>query len=390
MVSHIAEEPLDTKVAPRRITIYLSAPPGDGLRNAREHFHKYVKPVLVSAAMDWDVVEGRKEGDVRHKTSERIRRRRKRSGEGLPQSQEDEEDYTVESLREKNGNVEYPGVAGDLIIGRNTWKEYIRGLHEGYLGPADPPKEPEREIPSEAPLNVPTPGHSSVGDVAVKAAGNMATQELVDPSKSSDNTSDVDVSLTTQQTQTDAAAPSSSEEEKKEEEKKEDEKPKRRFPLPYILPEDYETATLSPSTPEIIGPSVGIRMPHLLGIRNTPIRIYRFLTRRRLQDDVGRQVAAAILASHRPFGTVSTVDADSASDSVVGVPEQKTTLEFEERDWWKTVHAPRKEHEESVWIEPMKLDERILSRMRAFELTSEDEARAKRIEAGQETKRTDD
>lgn len=389
MVSHIAEEPLDTKVTPRRITIYLSAPPGDGLRNAREHFHKYVKPVLVSAAMDWDVVEGRKEGDVRHKTSERIRKRRKRNGEGLPESQEDEEDYTVESLREKNGNVEYPGVAGDLIIGRNTWKEYIRGLHEGYLGPADPPKAPESEGPLEAPLNVPIPGRSPMGDAAVKAASNLATQELTDPSKSLDNTSDADASPTTQDPHTDAVTQPPSEEGKKEDKTKEDEKPKRRFPLPYILPEDYETAALSPSTPETIGPSVGIRMPHLLGIRNTPIRIYRFLTRRRLQDDVGRQVAAAILASHRPFGTVSAVDADAASGSVVEVPEQRKMLEFEERDWWKTVHAPRKEHEESVWIEPMKLDERILSRMRAFVLTPEDEARAKRIEAGQETKRID-
>ncbi|KAF2161824.1 hypothetical protein M409DRAFT_69618 [Zasmidium cellare ATCC 36951] len=385
MVSHIAEEPLDTKVAPRKITIYLSAPPGDGLRNAREHFHNYVKPVLVAAAMDWDVVEGRKEGDVRHKTSEKIRKRRKRNGEGLPQAQKDEEEYTVESLREKNGYVEYPGVAGDLVIGRNTWKEYIRGLHEGYLGSADPPKELENDQSPETPTSAHTPGHSSMGDAAVKAATNIVGQDSVDSPTPSEGTPGDDASPATEESLADAATEAPAEEVKKEEEK-----PKRRFPAPYILPEDYETATLSRSTPEIIGPSVGIRMPHLLGIRNTPIRIYRFLTRRRLQDDVGRQVASAILASHRPYGSVGAVDEDSASDSTVEVPEQKTVLDFEEKDWWKTIHEPRKEHEESVWIEPMKLDERIISRMRAFELTSEDEAIAKRIEAGQETKRNED
>lgn len=376
LVSHIADEPLDTKVAPRKITIYLSAPPGDGLRSAREHFHKYVKPVLVSAAMDWDVVEGRKEGDVRHKTSEKIRKRRKRNEEGLPLSPEDEEEYSVESLRQKNGNVEYPGVAGDLVIGRHTWKEYIRGLHEGYLGPADPPKQPESESTPEAPEVVQhSPGHSSVGDAAVKAAADLATAD--------------DVATDTSPTSNEPKADEASTKSAAEESKKEEEKPKRRFPPPYILPDKYETASLSPSTPEIIGPSAAIRMPHLLGIRNTPIRIYRFLTRRRLQDDVGRQVAAALLASHRPYGQVTAIDADSASDTAIEVPEQKSVLEFEEKDWWKSIRELRKEHEESVWIEPMVLDERIVSRMRAFELTSEDEARAKRIEAGQEPTRSD-
>lgn len=137
LVSHIADEQLDTKTLPRKVTIYLQAPPGDGLRTAREHFHLYVKPVLVAAAMDWDVVEGRKEGDVRHKTAEKIRKWRRRRGEGEPVAAGDDGTLTVEDLREKNGDVEYPGVAGDIVIGRHTWKEYIRGLHEGYLGPAD-------------------------------------------------------------------------------------------------------------------------------------------------------------------------------------------------------------------------------------------------------------
>jgi import inner membrane translocase subunit TIM54 len=70
LVAHKSEETLDAHSMPRRLTVYLAAPPGDGLRAAREHFHEYVKPVLVAAAMDWDVVEGRKEGDVRFKTAE--------------------------------------------------------------------------------------------------------------------------------------------------------------------------------------------------------------------------------------------------------------------------------------------------------------------------------
>lgn len=58
-----------------------SAPPGDGLRAAREHFHEYVKPILVAGAVDWEVIEGRKEGDVRAGLAAKIRRLRRRNGE---------------------------------------------------------------------------------------------------------------------------------------------------------------------------------------------------------------------------------------------------------------------------------------------------------------------
>jgi import inner membrane translocase subunit TIM54 len=66
------------------------------------------------------------------------------------------------------------------------------------------------------------------------------------------------------------------------------------------------------------------------------------------------------------------------------VPEQKTVLDFEERDWWKTVRRKREEHEESCWIEPLVTDDRVLNRMRKFELSPEDEARAKRLAEGLE------
>ncbi|KAF7186916.1 Mitochondrial import inner membrane translocase subunit tim54 [Pseudocercospora fuligena] len=406
LVSHIADEPLDSKTQPRRVTIYLEAPPGDGLRAAREHFHTYVKPVLVSAAMDWDVVEGRKEGDVRHKTAERIRKRRKKNGEGEPLPPEDETTLTVEKLREQNGDIEYPGVAGDIVIGRHTWKEYIRGLHEGYLGPPDPPKEAlvdtifgeastghKPDAGSDPSSSVNPSESSSVGDAAVKGATQIAAQSAGnEPLSSLDSVVGSDGSSQTQETLPESSSEDKPAEEKSEEKKDEEEKPKRRFPPSYIVPEDYESATLSPSTPEILGPCVGVRMPHLLGVRNTPVRIYRFLTRRRLMDDIGRQVAAAVLASHhRPYGTVSTTDENSASDAPAQAQEQNAVLDWEEKDWWKTVRQPRKEHEEDIWLQPIAFDELIASRMRAFELTSEDDERANRIAAGiEKPKRTDE
>lgn len=374
LVSHIPNEYLDPKQMPRKMTVYLAAPPGDGLRSAREHFHTYVKPVLVAAAMDWDVVEGRKEGDVRYKTAERIRKKRRRGGEGEPMSEEELENISiVDGIREKNGTKDWDGIAGDLVIGRNTWKEYVRGMHEGWLGPVDAPKEPESKESGELNVTNNTPGQSSLDDAAVKVAANTVMQS--DSSKSD--------SVSRNEASTDDASPTSesSSESRTEEKHGEEEKPKPRQPPPYIKPAEYPSATASSRTPETLGPSIGIQFPHILGFRNTPKRIYRFLNRRHLADSIGRDVAAAVLASNRPFSSsVSSSDETASSD----VAEQLQVLEHEEKNWWKTTFNPRKEDEESVWIEGITLDERIANAMRAFQLTAEDEDRAKRIADGTE------
>ena len=357
------------------MTVYLAAPPGDGLRSAREHFHLYVKPVLVAAAMDWDVIEGRKEGDVRYKTAERIRKKRQRAGEGEPPSEEEAEAITVEGMRASKGIVDFDGVAGDIVVGRNTWKEYVRGLHEGWLGPVDPPKSPAAEPPQDAEVSGSKPGHASFGDLAVKAAVNSPKPQSTSSSEFVPDEPAKDESAST----ADDASPQESPEDDKK--KEEEERPKPRQPPPYIPPSEYQSATASPHLPDTIGPSVGVRYPHVLGFRNTPARIYRFLTRRHLADSIGQEVAAAVLASHRPYTTSTPGNSDGMEAESSEVAK---VLQHEESDWWKTTFNPRKEHEESVWIEDVALDERISGRMRTFQLTAEDEDRAKRIGSGSE------
>lgn len=353
------------------MTVYLAAPPGDGLRAAREHFHTYVKPILVAGAMDWDVVEGRKEGDVRYKTAERIRRKRRKNGEGEPLPEEElAKMHLVDNMRKTTGTQIYDGVAGDLVIGRHTWKEYVRGLHEGWLGPVDPPKAPESTVNIDGQAAIHIDGAPSLGDAAVKAAA-----ELVPASDAT--ASDQDASPT-------AEIISEETPEEAEKRKKKEEENKPRQPPPFIQPSEWASATLSPSIPQLLGPSIGVRLPHILGFRNTPLRTYRFLTRRNLADDIGKHVATAILASYRPYEGASSLGATEKPGSDPERPEQAKVLAAEERDWWKTTYIPRKEHEESVWIEDMVMDERITGRMRTFQLQAEDEDRAKRIADGTE------
>ncbi|KAK6832593.1 Mitochondrial import inner membrane translocase subunit tim54 [Aspergillus parasiticus] len=357
LVAHLSKESLPVDQTRRKLTVFLSAPPGDGLRVAREHFKEYVKPILVAAALDYQVIEGRREGDIRAGLAERIRKFRRKSGEPSTVVEETGIEEVVADAREKIGVVEEPVPKGDLIIGRSTWKEYIRGLHEGWLGPLDPPQPPVS-------TDVPSPSEG--------AETNGSPDDI----------------------------PTAENSEKKEEPERKDEKPsKPTGPTPaYITPADYSSQSLPRSLPQSLDGSVPIQFPHILGFLNTPIRIYRYLNQRYLADSVGREVAGIVLASAtRPYndGSFSTdselnpagVDGAPASDNLLGGNyEQQTLLEEEEKDWHKSAHKkdeanPDKERE---WVDSVVLDPRIAARMQRYVLSPEDEARSQRIAEGAE------
>ncbi|EEP80478.1 conserved hypothetical protein [Uncinocarpus reesii 1704] len=349
LVAHIAKEPLPTNETRRKLTIFLAAPPGDGLMSARDHFREYVKPILVSGAVDYEVLEGRREGDIRAALAEKIRRLRRKAGEGAP-LEEDDHESALKRVREQFGTHDEPSVKGDVVIGRHTWKEYIRGLHEGWLGPMAPP------MPAEAEPAVP------------------------DTEKPTENEFISDDSSTT------------AEEKKKDEKKPEAKKPTGPTPT-YLLPSLYSSQELPRSLPDEFQPSSPIAFPHILGFLNTPIRIKRFLTRRYLADSVGRDVAAIVLASScRPYSDAyqpsdSEPDhSDSPTSSSSLNYEQQHLLEQEEKEWHKSVHKTPENPEvkEREWLDDVVIDPRLGSRMRRFVLAPEEDARAERIAEGRE------
>lgn len=340
-VAPLAKEPISNPSAmPRRITVYLEAPPGDGLRSAQDHFSQYIKPILCKSGLDWDFVVGRQQGDVRAVVAERVRRGRrvveKDLGNPTVQDAPTESD-TIEGIRRRNGILEYEGVKGDIIVGRHTWKEYVRGLHEGWLGPIVPPTEPMLEAEAE----------------------------------------------------TAALKPSSAEEPSASSGPATEEKPKRPRQLqPYNSPEQYPSSSLPRFIPAELGPSIPIAFPHILGFFNTPTRLYRYLNRRSLADEIGKEVASVCFASYREYRG----DIDGY--------EQADVLEYEENDWVKTVwkdaedNKPEETKEvqknvdisrspppskEKIWASPIALDSRIAARMRRFTISPKDEQNARQI-----------
>ncbi|KAF4991101.1 hypothetical protein FGRMN_8037 [Fusarium graminum] len=321
---------------PRRLTVYLEAPPGDGLRIAQDHFIEYAKPVLAASGLDWEFVQGRQQGDVRAAVAEKIRReRRKHERPGEEDLQTDE--AITEALREKNHIPEYEGAKGDIVFGLHTWKEYMRGLHEGWLGPLDPPAKPETET---------KPASIELAAEAPKVDGEQGEGKK--------------------------------DEEKKDEEKKPERPPQ---PRPYNTTADYSLANLPAQIPAEFSPANPIPLPHRLGFRHTFVRLNRFFNRRKLADEIGREVAAVCFAaSSREWR-----EAD-------GQYEQQLVLKHEENDWVKSVwkpeepakdDVPAEPPKEKIWPAPIVIDPRLAQRMRRFEITPEDEARAAQIKVSE-------
>lgn len=370
LVEHIAHESLATDVLARQVTIVLAAPPGDGLRSAREHFTEYIKPVLVAGSLDWDVVEGRREGAVRAGIAERIRRFRRRKGEHAETDLDADTATALANMRERTGVKELSEVGGDIVIGRHTWKEYVRGVHEGWLGSIDLPKEEPLVSPALP---------------AIEEAPKAQSSMILDTSYPI--TPDNSVSLADDASPTSPQTTSESTEKPKEEPKEAHKKPP--FAPPHNTTSSYPISKLPPSIPAELSPSSPIIFPHILGFLKTPIRMYRFLNRRHLADEVGRQAAAAVLAAHRPYreaGSTTPTELVSGDDSKSDPPltqwEQQDVLAREEAEWTKSARVRKDDDGERVWLDDMVIDPRIGQRMRRFELASGDEERARAIWKG--------
>lgn len=320
-VSHLAKEPLPRPTdMPRRLTVYLESPPGDGFRVAQDHFLEYVKPILAASGLDWDFVQGRQQGDVRAVVAERVRRARRAveadlGGSAPPEPEVPTVEDLVEANRRRNNVREFDGPRGDIVIGRHTWKEYIRGLHEGWLGPLTPPPEPPKI--------------------------ERADQEGGEAS-----------------------------EKKKEEEKKPSRPPQ---PRPHNTPDQYPSSPLPMLIPGELTPAAPIRFPHLLGFLNTPTRMRRFFGRRYLADEIGREVAAVCLLTYRDFSD------DELRDALAFEERDWVKKVWKEDDRKEDDGASPEPPRERIWSSEVVLDPRISSRMRRFELRPGDEANARKI-----------
>ncbi|SCU82320.1 LADA_0C04456g1_1 [Lachancea dasiensis] len=391
VVEPLSQRKLAVHEKPRKITVFIAPPPSDYLDTSMGIWRRYVKPVLYSSGVDYEVFTEEKQGLIRVEVAERIRELRrelikheaelrryeeeaklwnrcKRAlSQGLNQLKSKEEiDEEKEKLLALKFKAEFdyknllgvflnnprrdlevvsedalvsnPTMAGGVIcIGRGAYKEYMDGLHEGILGPLSPAKEnssPKEEVSQSASL----------------VDHELETEEVTKPLEDS-----TPAPTSIESTKDEITA------EKTDSETTELPKP---IPKPYISPEDYAQAKLpkeltsggtirefGSDVPAIFHqPVLVLPMPNLVGFLNIPERIYRFYRRRYAAEAFCKATSSCVLQKIRPFEP--SMDLDLAK--------------FEENDWPKK-WIKEGESKGSEWVRELKGDDRVLSKLSVFE-----------------------
>ncbi|KAI8092516.1 mitochondrial import inner membrane translocase subunit Tim54 [Halteromyces radiatus] len=134
-VSWLANRPCGVHERPRKVQIFITAPPGDGLEKSRNWFGEYIKPVLVAAAIDYEVKEAREPGQIEKLVREQVINLRKNEQQ---QSTETNVSPTTQNpftpvmqdivKQQRTSENEFDGM---IAIGRNAWRELLTGLDKG-------------------------------------------------------------------------------------------------------------------------------------------------------------------------------------------------------------------------------------------------------------------
>ena len=352
-VKPLAEKPWPIDKLPRKVTVFVAPPPDDYLETSLKVWRRFVKPILYYAGLDYNVVQEDSQGVIRTTVAEEIRKlRRRKRGNDKGEDQGEETVVNANDIRDVLGifyerqkmdkvvredeliSDDQSYLSGGVIcVGRGAYKEYITGIHEGLLGPLDPPKPLDNESDSNS--------------ENAKEESSPQSQPTV-PSSSDDRPTDADANS------------------KKEDEETE-KKDSKTIPR-YIQPDQYKDAQFPPPEfpqldkthpirfPEtncpiwLHQPLLMISLPSLSGFLNIPRRIYRFYRRRYYVESVCEQTLRVV--NEEPIRSFVNPD-----DLQLGLAE--------EQDWPKG-WVKRGLQRESEWTREFVGDSRVTELMYTY------------------------
>ncbi|KAG2061542.1 hypothetical protein BDR06DRAFT_869713 [Suillus hirtellus] len=129
-VEHLAKEPLGTTDLPRKVTVYGAKWPGDEDHDkSLKFFRKYVKPIFVAAAVDYEMISGRRSGDLANRIADEIKTRRRIDAGVEPPSHSPVALPNQPTLEQKRKRELEGGI---VLVGRHTLKEFMSGLKRGW------------------------------------------------------------------------------------------------------------------------------------------------------------------------------------------------------------------------------------------------------------------
>ncbi|KAJ2005802.1 mitochondrial import inner membrane translocase subunit tim54 [Coemansia thaxteri] len=213
----VANEPIGALDTPRKVQVYVAIPMGElGTRKARLHWEKYVLPVFVAGALDYELtlvndtetidnVEKAVRGGVHNRVAEEIKERRRKELEREDDNmelrlwreaiEERKKDNAARELTNVLGRAPgettslslwkaepYPGIMDVVAIGRETWAEVVNGLSEGAVGSlnyAVPPLVPlDSEHREQAERTISPQSEGESAPLVIDTAGTLAAPEI--------------------------------------------------------------------------------------------------------------------------------------------------------------------------------------------------------------------
>ncbi|KAI0032809.1 inner membrane protein import complex subunit Tim54-domain-containing protein [Vararia minispora EC-137] len=129
-VRPLSEEPMGKFELPRKVVVYGAKWPGDeDWDRGTRYFRKYIKPILVAAAVDYKIVAGKRHGDLATRVANDIKDQR-RIDAGLDRPWESPMPLPSKLSPEAERHRQLEG--GIILIGRPTFKEYMAGFCRGW------------------------------------------------------------------------------------------------------------------------------------------------------------------------------------------------------------------------------------------------------------------
>ncbi|KAI8385269.1 Mitochondrial import inner membrane translocase subunit TIM54 [Nakaseomyces glabratus] len=382
----------DVNKSPRKITVFIAPPPNDYLETSLKIWRRYIKPVLYYAGLDYEVIEEDRQGIIRSEVASRIRQLRRElleadneqqgnSGDSLlsifkkphAKDPEEEQKFDPEQARQFKADFDFrnvmgiytkvpkldtivqtdslvtdPVLAGGVVcVGRGAYKEYITGLHEGLLGPLDPPEETTQEVEMGSKLKSMNDGDN------VETTVETAVETMVEATLESADKVEVEGKDT-----------------ENEEGKDEPDEEKSRVLKPYLLRTAFHDTPIPPEVEPVLEkdvllkdpktnvpsllhqPVLVIPVPNLIGFLTIPERIYRFYQRRFFVDEVCREASNLVKQEH----------------IVKYEPDKHINLALEEESDWPKQWVKTGIEKNSEWTQELVQDQRVVSKMHVFEL----------------------
>ncbi|KAF8940603.1 mitochondrial import inner membrane translocase subunit tim54 [Dissophora ornata] len=237
-VDILAKQTCGVQEMPRKVTVYIMPPPGDGIHKTRHYFKQFVKPVFDAAALDYEVREALTEGQIQSMVAADIRKKRQIAAGKIPAQTEEEKNAPVASLKSISDGI--------VVLGRVALGEVLKGYNDGCLQSLDDP-EPAPVVSEIVP------------EISSKDEGaSLSTETTGSVETTGENDTKTEDAASTTAVATSTEAPAAvSENAKKEAEEAAKE--------PITIPQDEDYFSVPPTGLEPVG---YIPFKNLVGFRN--------------------------------------------------------------------------------------------------------------------------